>query len=85
MKSITIHALDDQLAAQIKRRASEQSISMNELVKQTLAERFGLKMPTASPHRDDFASFCGTWTADEAKAFAARVADTEQVTPEDWK
>ena len=41
MKSLTIHALDEQLAAQIKQRAREQSVSMNEVVKQLLAESLG--------------------------------------------
>lgn len=85
MKSITLHALDEDLAAQIKRRAREQSISMNELMKQILAEGLGIKVPTVPPHRDDFASFCGTWKEDEARAFEARVADTERVDIGDWK
>ena len=85
MKSLTIHALDDQLAAQIKHRAQERSISMNEFIKQTLAEALGIKAPVVPPHRDDFAGFCGTWTAAEAQAFEARVAETEKVDPEDWK
>lgn len=85
MKSITIHALDEQLAAQIKQRAREQSVSMNELVKQLLAESLGIKVPAVPPHRDDFAGFCGTWSEAEARAFAARVAETKRVDPEDWK
>jgi len=37
------------------------------------------------PHQEDFAGFCGTWTAAEARAFEARVAETKQVDSEDWK
>ena len=85
MKSLTIHALDDQLAVQIKRRARELSISMNELVKRILAEGLGIKVPAVPPHRDDFASFCGTWTDNDVRAFETRVAETERVDPEDWK
>jgi len=85
MKSLTIHALDDQLAAKIKCRAQELSISMNELVKRLLAEGLGIKVPSVPPHQDDFVAFCGTWTADEHRAFHARVADTETVDAEDWK
>ena len=85
MTSLTIHALDEQLAAQIKRRARERSVSMNEVVKQILAEGLGIKVPSVPPHRDDFAGFCGTWKADEAKAFDVRVADTGRVDPGDWK
>lgn len=85
MKSLTIHALDDQLAGQIKQRAQDLSISMNELVKRILAEGLGIKAPDVPPHRDDFAGFCGVWTADDLKAFEAQVADTEKIDPEDWK
>ena len=85
MASLTIHAMDEQLAAQIKRRAKERSISMNELMKQILAEGLGIKVPAEPPHRADFAGFCGTWKTDEAKAFEERVADTQRVDPEDWK
>ena len=85
MKSITVHALDDQLAAQIKRRAQERSISMNELMKQLLAEGLGLKVPTVPPHQDDFAVFSGTWTEEQAWTFDARAAGTARVDPEDWK
>ncbi len=60
MKSLTLHAMDDQLAMQIKRRAGELSISMNELAKRILAEGLGIKTPEKPPHRDDFAPFCGT-------------------------
>lgn len=85
MKSITIHALDDQLAKLIKRRAHELSISMNELMKQILAEGLGIKVPSRPPHRDDFAEFCGTWNAEEEQAFESRVAEMGRVDPEDWK
>ena len=85
MKSLTLHALDDQLAAQIKRRAGELSISMNELAKRILAEGLGIKAPVKPPHRDAFACFCGSWTEGDAKAFDERVADMQIVNPEDWK
>ena len=85
MKSLTLHAMDDQLAQQIKRRANELSISMNELAKRVLAEGLGIKTPAKPPHRDDFACFCGTWSEDDLKAFNQRVSDMEDVDREDWK
>jgi hypothetical protein len=85
MKSLTIHAMDDQLAAQIKHRAQEMSVSMNELVKMVLAEGLGIKAPVAPPHHDDFAVFCGTWTDDEARAFESGIADMRKVDPEEWR
>lgn len=85
MKSLTLHGLDDQLAAQIKRRAKEMSISMNELAKRLLAEGLGIKVPAEPPHRDDFTHFCGSWSKEDTKAFHARVSETDKVDPEDWK
>ena len=85
MKSLTIHALDDQLAAQIKNRADELSISMNELVKRILAEGLGIRAASISPHRADFAAFCGSWTDDEAQSFENRITETDKINPEDWK
>jgi len=85
MKSLTLHAMDDQLADQIRRRASEQSISMNELAKRILAEGLGIKTPAKPPHRDDFAPFCGTWSEDDLEDFNRRVADMESVDAEDWR
>jgi len=86
MKSLTLHSLDSQLAAQLKRCAEEQSLSMNELAKRILAEGLGIKVPSAeAPHRDEFARFSGLWTGKEAKDFEARVSDTGKIDPEDWK
>lgn len=86
MKSLTLHALDNQLAARLKRCAEEQSVSMNELAKRILAEGLGIKAPSvASPRRDEFAGFCGVWSAKEAKDFEARVSGMGKTDPEDWK
>ena len=85
MKSLTLHAMDDQLADQIKRRANEMSISMNELAKRILAEGLGIKTPAKPPHRDDFACFCGTWDETDLAAFNDRVADMGTVNAEDWR
>ena len=85
VKSLTLHAMDDQLAEQIRRRASELSISMNELAKRILAEGLGIKTPSKPPHRADFESFCGTWSERDAEEFRQRVADMEAVDAEDWQ
>lgn len=85
MNALTIHALDEQLSKQITRRAQEQSISKNELVKQLLSEALGIKVPAVPPHLDDFADFCGTWSEEELQAFETRVVDIGQVDGEDWK
>lgn len=85
MKSLTLHALDDQLADGIKKRADRESLSMNELVKRLLAEALGMKSVSAGKHRKDFADFCGVWTSEEKKAFEAGISDMEKINPEDWQ
>ena len=86
MKSLTLHSLDSHLAAQLKRCAEEQSVSMNELAKRILAEGLGIKAPSVvSPHRDEFAGFCGVWTAKEARDFEANISDMGKVDLEDWR
>jgi hypothetical protein len=85
MKSLTLHAIDDQLAAQIKNRADELSISMNELAKRILAEGLGIRTPAIPPHRKDFEAFCGTWSEAEARTFETHTANMDKVDPEDWK
>jgi len=85
MNSLTLHALDDQLAAHIKRRASELSISMNELAKRILAEGLGIKALSASPRREMFADFLGSWTEDDVEEFESCMVDMKRVDQEDWK
>lgn len=85
MKSLTLHAMDDQLAECIRRRADELSISMNELAKRMLAEGFGIKTPEQHPHLDDFSCFCGTWSKLDAEEFNQRTQDMDRVNAEDWQ
>lgn len=85
MKSLTLHSMDDQLAGEIRRKSKEQSISMNELAKRILAEGLGLKISATPPHREDFASLCGSWSKEEAEAFNRNIIDFETVCEEDWQ
>lgn len=83
--SLSLHAIDEQLLAEIHRRAEARSVSMNVLVKDTLAEAFGIRAASEPPHRSDFAAFCGVWTQEEAREFEWRVADLHAVDPKDWE
>jgi plasmid stability protein len=85
MKSLTLHALDDQLASHIRRRANELSLSMNELAKRILAEGLGIKAESASPRREMFADFCGIWTENDLEEFRSSTKDMSRVDQEDWK
>ena len=85
MTSLTLHALDDQLAKRIRCRAKELSISMNELAKRVLAEGLGIKAQTEPHNREIFESFCGSWTEDDIKQFESRTSDLNKINQEDWK
>lgn len=85
MSSITIHKMDDQLARELKRKAQSESISVNAMVKQLLSESLGIKMPKEPPHKNEFASFLGVWSAEDAKEFEENTSDMNSVNPEDWR
>lgn len=85
MKSLTLHALDDQLATQIRHRAKELSISMNELAKRILAEGLGIKAQTTPHNRKMFEAFCGSWTENDAKEFDSNTSDMNKIDQADWE
>jgi len=83
MKSLTIHALDDELAARLERQASEGGLSLNRLIKKLLAKALGL--PCArTDRRKDFEPLCGVWSSKEAADFSKAIRHLERVEPEDW-
>ncbi|MFA7174913.1 MAG: hypothetical protein WC340_16175 [Kiritimatiellia bacterium] len=85
MSSITIHKMDDQLANELKRKAQSESISVNAMVKQLLSEALGIKIPKEPPHKGEFESFLGLWSAADAKEFEENISDMNTVNPEDWR
>lgn len=83
MKSLTIHGMDDELAARLERQAREGGLSLNKLVKKLLAKALGLS-PARPDRRKDFEQLCGVWSPKEAAAFGKAVRDFGRVDPEDW-
>jgi hypothetical protein len=83
MKSLTIHDMDDELAALLERKAGETGLSLNKLVKKLLASALGLSS-LRSDRRKDFEPMCGIWSPEEAADFKKAVRDFERVDPEDW-
>jgi hypothetical protein len=84
MSIITIHALEPAVEKRIRARARQQGKSLNQTVKELLAERVGVKAQAAD-HRADFAEFAGVWSAAEARVFKAATADLARVDAEDWQ
>lgn len=80
MGSISVRGLSEQQLSALKREASSQGISMN---------RLALRRLTKGETSEDGGSgeldgLAGTWTEQEAEAFAAAISPMEQVDPDLW-
>ena len=84
MKSLTIHGMDDELAARLARQARESGLSRNKAIKKLLAKALGLSPAGRSDRRRDFEDLCGIWSQREAQGFKKSIQDFERVDPEDW-
>jgi hypothetical protein len=84
MKSITVHNLDDSLAAVLRHKARQDGSSLNRTIKRLLALAVGLKgeKPVA---RGDFKRFCGAWNGKEALEFSAAMKSFERFDKADWQ
>ena len=80
--SITIHEIAPELNERLSRRARQEGISKNQLVKDLLAKAVGL--PSSGGYADDYREFCGVWTAAEQADFEASQRENTAVDPEDW-
>ncbi len=69
LKSITIHGMDDELAAAIEKEAHKDQLSLNKTIKKLLARSLGIKAGRADARKNLFHDLCGVWTAEEAHAF----------------
>ena len=84
MKSITIHGLDEDLAALIKETAKLEGLSLNKTIKKLLEESLGIKIKNEKLHRGDFEEFCGLWSQTDLVKFNEQVSDFDKVEDEDW-
>ena len=81
MRSITIHNLDPEVSLLIEKQATEEGLSLNQLVKRLLRKALGLTGYAPAPSRG-FDEFSGLWAKEEAAKFRATV--NREVDPEDW-
>jgi len=84
MKSVTIHKLDNETERALMARAAREETSLNRLVKRLLRESLGIGSENRS-RRDDFATFCGRWTPEDARDFDRATAGFEEIDEEVWK
>ena len=85
MKSITIHALDDEVDALIREKARTEGRSLNKTIQSLLREALGVGRKTSGGHRSDFEDLFGCWTKTEARTFLDSVKDLRTVDPGDWQ
>ena len=83
---LTIHSIDPVLSGRIYSLARREGKSLNQTVKDALAEHFGLKAGRASLPRDNgIMSLCGILPHKDAEDLRTAVAPFRTVNPEDWK
>ena len=85
MKSITIHALDDDLAQRIEDKARLEGLSLNKMIKKLLREALGLVPQDVRDRREEFMDLFGSWTDEDAREFKEAVKDFERIDPGDWE
>ncbi len=85
MSVMTIHALDSAVEKRVRAKARRERKSLNQTLKELLAESVGTGATAVGDHRADFAEFAGVWSAADAEAFAAATADFENLDTEDWR
>jgi hypothetical protein len=84
MSSITIHGLEDPLDSLIREKARQQGISLNKVIKQILAESFGLSQKN-SPPVNNFADLSGVWSPEDLEEFIRNTEEFSHIDPRDWE
>lgn len=84
MKSITIHNLDEPLDRLIREKAKNQGLSLNNTIKNLLAEALGLSPKQGEERKKDFLDLFGVWSEQDVQDFNKRTCDFEKIDPGDW-
>jgi hypothetical protein len=85
MGVITIHALDPVVEKRIRGKARRDRKSLNQTVKELLADSIAAAPALPGERRDEFVEFAGIWTAGDEREFASATADFERVDMRDWQ
>lgn len=85
MSTLTIHALEPDVERRIRIKAKKERKSLNQTLKQLLAESVGRSPLPAPDHRGEFEEFSGIWSRKDLEAFEKATADFEKVDEKDWK
>lgn len=86
MKNMTVRGIDPVLAGKLKETAEQQSKSVNQLVVETLRERFGVTPQKGfSTVHHDMDHLFGKWTIEEFQRIQGEIDAQRQIDPELWK
>ncbi len=86
MSDLTLHAMDETLAAALRRRAEETGASLNQAAKSLLAASLGVSADRERP-APGFMRFAGRLSAQDAAEMRAtlRAANFSRVDERDWR
>ena len=85
MSTLTLHALDDRLAASLRSKAKREKKSLNRTAKELLAQALGVTPAKPADHRAEFQCLSGIWSEKEAHAFDRAVAPFSTIDEALWK
>ena len=85
MSTLTIHSLNPEVEKRIRKKAQRENKSLNQVLKELLAESAGGPGSKSRDHRSDFAEFAGIWSEADQREFDAATAEFEKIHEEDWK
>jgi len=81
--ALTLRGIDPALRAALEAEAARSGVSLNATALKVLRDSLGLTEAAESFH--DLDALAGTWTAAEAKAFAAAIQNFEEIDPAMWQ
>lgn len=85
MPAMTLRGLTEEEARRLREEARRQGISLNALLLRLVREGAGLAKRSRLERHHDLDPLAGTWSEEEAAAFAAAIEDTERIDPEMWR
>lgn len=85
MATMSIRGLDEQVLAQLKRRATQEGSSLNNLVLRLLQGSDKPAHPQIIETYDDLDALAGTWSVEEGAAFARNTAAFAELDPAQWQ
>lgn len=85
MNTITIRGITAEMAREIKKRAGEGKLSINEWLLRLLKQSVGLDKKPLFPEHHDLDNLSGGWSEKEAEEFNRRLECFDRIDREQWK